>query len=467
MRKRYLILSFLSAFAFLVSLMVTANPAEAKMTSDQAKEEQAYTIGVQTAIWGRPFYDYVFTNSEGAKTGAVYINYFRKFDKLKTAADRYVVTPNNVTIDGYGLGDLSIEPLVIRVPKLAAPRWYTVQIGNMYDEVVFNIGGYKGEAPGLYFVSGPDYNGPVPSGMTQIKVNTNMAIIGLRIAVNGDKDLPAALKEQQGFHLMPYSVFLKQGLDYEIPKMDTSKYMFTPQAPQNLRYFEQLGFGMKLYLPRNADYSDPFVMLSHQIGLSASNGFEWQKLDEPTKKGLARAATVAAELIDNANLHTATVVNGWRYTMSNGRAGYDITLRAALAKTVLGANVAEESLYPNTQVDTEGKRLNGANKYVLHFGKDQIPPVSVFWNLNMFGDDMFFVENDFKRYSIGSTTDGLKTNKDGSIDIYIQNENPGKDKESNWLPAPKGNFNLTMRLYGAETSILDGSYRLPGVQRIK
>ncbi len=465
MKSRIKIFSII--VAVICSLPLYAQTNAQKLTPDQAKEEQAYTVGVQAAIWGRPFYDYVFTNSHGAESGAVYINYFRKFDKLKTAADRYVVTPNNVTIDAYGNGDLSIEPLVVKVPKLESPRWYIIQVGNMYDEVVRNLGGYKGEEPGLYFVTGPDYNGPVPYGMEQIKVNTNQAIIALRIAVNGDKDLLAAVKEQQSFHLLPYSVFQKQGLNYTIPKMELQKYIFTPKAPENLRYFEQLGFGMQLYLSRNADFSDPFVMLFHQIGLSAKRGFDWQSLDEPTKRGLARAIGVADQLIENAKLSTATVVNGWRYTMGNGRAGYDITLRAALAKTVLGANVAEESLYPNTVVDADGNKLDGANKYVLHMNKDQIPPVTVFWNLNMFGDDMFFVENDFKRYSIGSTTDGLKYNKDGSIDLYIQNENPGKDKQSNWLPAPKGSFNLTMRLYGAESPILNGSYHLPGVQKIK
>jgi hypothetical protein len=92
--------------------------------------------------------------------------------------------------------------------------------------------------------------------------------------------------------------------------------------------------------------------------------------------------------------------------------------------------------------------------------------VSVFWNLNMYDEKEFFIENDFKRYSIGSTTDGLKKGSDGSVTIHIQKDNPGPDKQSNWLPAPTGNFNLTMRLYGAQTPILDGSYRLPGVKRV-
>jgi hypothetical protein len=139
-------------------------------------------------------------------------------------------------------------------------------------------------------------------------------------------------------------------------------------------------------------------------------------------------------------------------------------MRAAFSANLTGANVPEEILYPNTRVDDKGAPLSGANKYVLHFDKDKLPPVSVFWNMSMYDEKQFFIENDFKRYSIGSTTDGLKTDPDGSVTILIQNERP--EDTSNWLPAPTGPFNLTMRFYGAQTSILDGSYRLPGVRRV-
>jgi hypothetical protein len=122
-------------------------------------------------------------------------------------------------------------------------------------------------------------------------------------------------------------------------------------------------------------------------------------------------------------------------------------------------------LYQNTRIDDQGAPLTGAYKYVLRFARDQIPPVSVFWNLNMYDEKEFFIKNDFKRYSIGSTTDGLKTASDGPIKIYLQKDNPGPDKQSNWLPAPSGSFNLTMRLYGAQTPVLDGTYRPPGVRK--
>lgn len=441
-------------------------PAQAQTTPEQVQEEQAYVAGVQTAIWGRPFVDNVHTLGAGLMANAVGLNYFRKFTNLKTAADRFVNTPNNVSIDAYAAADLTNEPVVLRVPPVNEKRWYIVQIGDYYDQVVYNVGGSKGAEPGLFLITGPDYHGSVPAGMNQIKVRTRLAVVANRVFVNGEADLPDARAVQQGVNLLPLSVFQKQGLRFEVPSQyDYGRFIFKASAPEPLRIFDEIGFGMKAFLSSSDDFSDPDVGAAHQIGLSVAKGFEWEGLNEPTKRGLVRAAMTAQAIIDNTYANAAEIANGWRYTMGGGRAGFNYAMRAAFSANLTGANVPEEILYPNTRVDDKGAPLTGADRYVLHFDKNKLPPVSVFWNLNMFDDKEFFIENDFKRYSIGSTTDGLKTDPDGSITILIQNERP-KDT-SNWLPAPTGPFNLTMRLYGAQTPILDGSYRLPPVRRLQ
>jgi hypothetical protein len=437
-----------------------------KMSADQIREERAYAAGVQTALWGRPLVDNANTLAAGLKANAVGLSYFRKFPNLKTAADKFVNTPNNVSIDGYAAADLASEPVVINVPPINEKRWYIVQIGDYYDQVVYNIGGSKGPEPGLFLVTGPDYHGAIPAGMKQIKVRTQLGVVANRIFVNGEADLPAARELQQGINVLPLSVFQRQGLRFEVPKqVDYERFVFKPSAPEALRLFDQIGFGMKTFLSRSDDFSDPDVGAAQQIGLSVARGLDWQGLDEPTKRGLARAAVTAQAIIDDTYVNAAEIVNGWRYTMGGGRAGFNYALRAAFSANLTGANVPEEILYPNTRVDDQRALLSGANKYVLHFDKGRLPPVSVFWNLNMYDEKEFFIENDFKRYSIGSTTDGLKTDPDGSITILIQNERP-KDT-SNWLPAPMGPFNLTMRLYGAQTPLLNGSYRLPPVKRVQ
>jgi len=452
------LLSIAAAFLFVVL------PAGAQtMSPEQVREEKAYAAGIQAAIWGQPFVDNAHTLGAGLKAGAVGLNYYRKFPDLKTAADKFVNTPNNVSIDGYGAADLGTEPMVVSVPALTEKRWYIVQIGDYYDQVVYNIGGSKGAEPGLFLLTGPDYHGPIPAGMREIKVRTRLAVVANRVFVNGEADLPAARAVQKGFHLLPLSIFQSQGLRYEIPKQpDISRYQFAPTGPEALRVFETIGFGMKTFLTLSDDFGDADIGAAHQIGLSVAKGFDWQSLDEPTKRGLARASVTAKAIIEDTFANAAENVNGWRYMMGGGRAGPNYAVRAAFSANLTGANVPEEILYPNTRVDEQGAPLTGTKKYVLHFDKDKLPPVSVFWNLNMYDEKEFFIENDFKRYSIGSTTDGLKKNPDGSLTIVIQNERPVDT--SNWLPAPTGSFNLTMRLYGSEAAILDGSYRLPGVR---
>jgi hypothetical protein len=429
---------------------------------DQAREEAAYTLGVQVYLWGVPFVEYGKTAIAGLKAGAVGLNTLRKFSALKTAKDRFVVTPNNVTIDAYGICDVTSEPVVVSVPRLASDRWYILQLGDYFDEISHNIGGTKGQQPGTYVVIGPDFAGPVPGEMAELRVRTKWAAAAVRIFVNGDADLPAAVEAQRGFQIMPLSAYLQHGLAYQAPK-SLPPEPAPPEAPEDLRFFETLGHCMCKWLPVSADWSDALVATFHQIGLSVAKGFEWNGLDEGRRRGLARAITAGERIVDAAWASTGETTNGWKYTLAGGRAGHDLALRAALAKYEVGAQLCDQVIYPNCTVDERGEKLDGANKYVLHFNADKLPPVVTFWNLAMYGPDMLFVENEIGRCSFGSTTDGLKNNADGSLTILIQKDRPSDI--SNWLPAPAGSFNLTMRFYGPLPSVLDGSYRLPAVKR--
>jgi hypothetical protein len=287
----------------------------------------------------------------------------------------------------------------------------------------------------------------------------------LRVFVNGAADLANARAAQNGFQVMPLSAYLRYGLGYKRPTERAMVAPYVGTAPDDIRYFDELGYWMHLQLPVSADSDDTLVASFHQIGLSVSKGFEWKTLDDATKRGLAHAIKTGEQIVDSKWAAAGETTNGWKYTFAGGRAGYDLGLRAALAKYEVGAQLSDQVIYPNTSVDDKGEHLNGAHKYVLHFDAGRLPPVIVFWNMAMYASDMLFVENDFGRYSFGSTTDGLKKEKDGSLTIVIQHDKPADT--SNWLPAPTGDFNLTMRLYGPETPILDGSYRLPAVQRIQ
>jgi hypothetical protein len=438
--------------------------ASSKMSPEQAREENAYAIGLQAYLWGFPLYYYSRSSPKAVQVGGAYLNDFRKYTELKTAKDKFIVTPNNVTIDAYAELDLTAEPVVVFVPTLSEPRWYLVQIGDSFDEVARNIGGSKGGQPGVFVITGPDFAGAAPGEMTEVKMRTKVGVIAVRILANGAADLPKAVEAQTGFRLMPLSAYLRSGLAYKAPEPRPLMALYESNAPEDIRFFDELGDAMRKRLAASTDANDTLVASFHQIGLSVGKGFEWQTLDEPTKRSLARAAKTAPQIIDSKWAAAGETTNGWKYTFAGGRAGYDPGLRAALAKYELGAQLPDQVLYPNTSVDDKGEQLTGARKYVLQFDAGKLPPVATFWNLAMYGNDMLFVENDFGRYSFGSTTDGLKKNPDGSLTIVIQKDKPADT--SNWLPAPTGNFNLTTRLYGPQTPALDGSYRLPAVKRV-
>ena len=439
-------------------------PALNGMSIEQAREENAYAVGLQAYLWGYPLHEYSRTTPKGIQMGGAYLNDFRKYDELKSAKDKFVVTPNNVTIDAYGSMDLTAEPIVIFVPPLTEPRWYLVQIGDSFDEVARNVGGSKGPQPGTYVVTGPDFRGAIPGDMTEIKLRTKIGVAAARILANGMADLPKAVEVQKGFHMMPLSAYLRSGLVYKTPEPRPLMALYESKAPEDIRYFDELGDAFRKRLPASADASDSLVASFSQIGLTVGKGFEWQTLDEPTKRGLARAAKAGPQIIDAKWAAAGETTNGWKYTFGGGRAGSDPALRAALVKYELGAQLPDQVLYPNTTVDDKGEQLTGTRRYVLHFDAGKLPPVATFWNMSMYGSNMLFIENDFGRYSIGSTTDGLKKNADGSLTVVIQKSKPADT--SNWLPAPEGAFNLTLRLYGPQTPILDGSYRLPAVKRV-
>jgi hypothetical protein len=434
------------------------------MTPDQAREEAAYAIGVQAYLWGVPFVEYGKTVGAALQAGGTAINAFRKFETLKTAKDRFVVTPNNVTIDAYAAFDVTDEPAVIFVPKLTPERWYIVQLGDHFDEIFHNIGGIKGQQAGVYLITGPDFDGVVPGEMTQLRSRTRMGATAVRIFVAGEADLPAAREAQAGFHLMPLSAYLGQGLAY---KPGPSAKLPPPpaQAPEALRFFETLGHWMRLWLPPSTDSSDTLVASFHKIGLTVARGFDASGQDETVQRGLARAVVAGDQIVDAAWNATGETTHGWKYTLAGGRAGHDLALRAALCKYVLGAQLSDQVIYPNCAIDADGAPLDGANRYVLRFAPGQQPAAAVFWNLAMYAPDMLFIENAIDRVSIGSTTDGLATDPDGALTLYLQKDRPAEDKVSNWLPAPAGPFNVTMRFYGPKPSVLDGSYRLPPVRK--
>ncbi len=161
-------------------------------------------------------------------------------------------------------------------------------------------------------------------------------------------------------------------------------------------------------------------------------------------------------------------INGWMFDTETGVYGTDYLNRAFITAIGLGANRPQDAIYPTSLKDADGKEYNGANKYVMRFQKGQLPPAQGFWSLTMYDENYFFVANPINRYSI-SARQNLKSNPDGSTDLFIQNQSPGSDKESNWLPAPAGKFILMLRMYWPSEkspSILNGSWTIPAAKKV-
>jgi hypothetical protein len=232
-------------------------------------------------------------------------------------------------------------------------------------------------------------------------------------------------------------------------------------------YFKLLATLLKDNPPAAADA--PMVAKMATIGIIPGQDFDMSKLDPAVAKALQGMVKPAQEKIMSQMLVGGSVnVNGWSYrTKGVGIYETDYLQRAFITAMGLGANRPQDAIYPTSEADAAGQPYDGAHKYVMHFDKGQTPPAQAFWSLTMYDDQYFFVANPLNRYTLSSRSQ-FKQNQDGSVDLYIQNESPGKDKETNWLPAPKGKFILMLRLYWPDeppqVSILEGSWKPPAIK---
>jgi len=202
-----------------------------------------------------------------------------------------------------------------------------------------------------------------------------------------------------------------------------------------------------------------------RIGLEPGKSFDFDKLDPTVKKALESVPEDAQQLMKWKLPTLARVVNGWSMnTDTMGVYGNYYLKRAIVTQLGLGANLPEDAIYPMNLADETGKPLDGANKYTLHFNKGATPPVDAFWSITLYDAEGFQVGNSLNRFAVSSWMP-FKYNPDGSLDLYFQNDSPGAGKEANWLPAPKGAFNLTMRLYAPKSETLTGKWNPPPVTK--
>lgn len=200
-----------------------------------------------------------------------------------------------------------------------------------------------------------------------------------------------------------------------------------------------------------------------KLGIKAGGKFRLSDFNPATQKAINEGIAAGQKLVQETKRGES--VNGWDITLDMGRYGTNYPYRAAWTFYGVGGNLAEDAVYPFAEKDADGKPLDAANKYRLHFTKEQIPPVNAFWSITMYDSDVYLVPNALNRFSLGDRS-GLKFDEDGSLTIDLQSQSPGQDKEANWLPAPqKGSFRLAMRLYAPKKEVTTGKWSPPPIQQ--
>ena len=394
---------------------------------------------------------------------------FIKLRQYPNASFRDVTAPNADTLYTTAFIDVGKEPWVISIPDMK-DRYFLFPMLDGWTNV-FQVPGKRttGTKAQTYAITGPGWKGTLPAGVKEYKSPTSIVWILGRIYCTGTpEDYAAVHALQDQCKLVPLSAY---GKPYTPPAgaVDPSVDMKTAVREQvnrmdTVAYFTLLADLMKRNPPVAADA--PELAKFAKIGLVAGKDFDASKLKADFAKRVPQVAFDRTMLQFKVN-KAVKDVNGWAFDTATGIYGTDYLNRALVTAIGLGANRIQDAVYPTSLKDAEGKEYNGSNKYVMRFPKGQLPPVGGFWSLTMYDANYFFVANPINRYSI-SARQNLKANPDGSIDLYIQNQSPGADKESNWLPAPTGKFVLMLRMYWPNEkspSIINGTWKPPAARK--
>ena len=434
-----------------------------------------FLLGTDAYIYGYPLVTMEMTRRivtnvpevEGTRGPMGHVIKLRQYPE---ASFRDVTAPNADTLYESAFFDVGKEPWVLSLPDMKG-RYFLMPLLDGWTDV-FQVPGTRTTGTGAqtYAITGPGWTGTLPAEVKQYKSPTSIVwLIGRIYCTGTPEDYAAVHALQDQMKLVPLSAY---GKPYEPPpgKVDPSIDMKTAVRDQVNRmdavaYFTLLAQLMKANPPAAADA--PELARFARIGLVAGQEFDASKFNADFAKRVPQIAFDRIMLQFKLNKEVKDI-NGWGYTTKTGIYGTDYLMRALVTATGLGANRPQDAIYPTSLRDAEDRAYDGANNYVVHFVEGQLPPAEGFWSITMYDANYFFVANPINRYSI-SARQNPKRNADGSIDLYVQKDSPGADKESNWLPAPAGKFILMMRLYWpseTDPSILDGSWVIPAVKKV-
>jgi len=437
--------------------------------------QEAHDIAVAAYIYFYPLVTMDVTREQtNSVPGAAANSLANRFFHIRTfppADFRAVVRPNFDTLYSSAWLDLTKEPMIVSAPDTGG-RYYLLPMLDMWTDV-FAVPGKRttGTAAAHFAVVPRGWTGDLPAGVMRIEAPTPYVWIIGRTQTNGPQDYAAVNKVQDGYTITPLSQW-GHGPAPAQPPLALPLHVTAP-APLELvntmpplTYFKRAVELMKVNPPHLTDWS--MIARLARIGIEAGRSYEPEKLDPAVQDALKKAAADGLKFMHDKIPTLARVVNGWQMnTDTVGVYGNYYLKRAIIALVGLGVNPPEDAVYPLIVADADGKPPTGDHNYILHFSKAELPPVDAFWSVTMYDAEGFPVANAINRFALGDR-DALQYDADGSLDLYVQHDDPGSDRTANWLPSPStGTLGLTMRLYAPKTAVLNGSWAPPPLRRLQ
>ena len=455
--KTFLHTTFKLAMAsvFSLAMLSAGTTTVTAAVPDGLNTEQFKTIAEQGFIYGLPLVmNYAIMNEYAVDSNSSQFkapfNQIKNLPRVFTYKDTAVVTANSDTPYSFLWLDLRAEPMVLSVPAAPKDRYISVMLADAHT---YNYG-YMGSRAthgkaGKYMVVGPDWKGEKPAGIDKVVHSlTPFSFVAYRTQLINAEDMPNVVKIQDQYKVESLSAFLGQPAPAAAPNPN-----FLPATTAGIRtnFWTYLGAALE-YIPELDEDKDIRAKLA-EIGIGPGKTFDMTSLSPERQKAMVEAMKAGDKKVDTYLASGMTDVNGWRLgSLPGDQAHYngDWVMRAATAKAGIYGNDAAEAVYPLGRVDVDGNILDTSkHNYTLTFAADSMPPVSAFWSLTMYyGKSQLMVENQINRYLVNTAmVPAMAKNSDGSVTIYIQKDSPGKDRETNWLPAPDDTAYMVMRLY--------------------
>jgi hypothetical protein len=461
----------LALLATLTVFLLPSTDGVAKEDADDLEKiaEEAYISAFPMVMGYGTMYEYSIDKSSGNYRAA--FNQIANTARVFTPKDTAIVTPNSDTPYSSVWMDLRAEPIVLSVPEVEKGRYYTVQLVDLYTFNYGYIGSRAtGNGAGSYMIAGPSWKGEKPKGIDKVyRCETEFSFAIYRTQLFNPADIDNVKQVQAGYKVQPLSKFLEAKAPAASPALDFPKW--DKKAAFGTDFIEYLNFVLQFCpsVPEEKALRERFA----KIGVGPGKPFDFAKLPKEQQEAIEKGVKAGYKKIEDKRDTMGKKVNGWIVGSFFGdRAFYkgDWLLRAAAALAGIYGNDEIEAMYPLLVADSDGEKPDcKKNRYTLTFPNGQLPPVNAFWSVTMYdASTQLLIENPINRYLINSPMlPDLKKNDDGSLTLYIQKDSPGKEKESNWLPAPDGTIYVVMRCYWPKEEALKGEWKPPAVQRVK